>query len=89
MLESGAFTRHAAHANAMATRLAALSPFPVVHPVEANAVFVAMDEPTRLRLADAGWFAYRFIDGSVRFMCSWATTEETVEAFAEALRAVA
>ncbi len=88
MLEDGALLRHAAHANAMAKTLATLSPFPVTHPVEANAVFVAMDEPTRLRLADAGWFVYRFIDGSVRFMCSWATKEESVEAFAEALRAV-
>ena len=88
MLKDGAILRHAAHANAMAKRLAALSPFPTTHPVEANAVFVEMDEPTRLRLVDAGWFVYRFIDGSVRFMCSWATTQESVEALAEALRAV-
>ena len=89
MARDGALLRHAAHANAMARKLAALSPFPTTHPVEANAVFVAMDEPARLRLAEAGWFVYRFIDGSVRFMCSWATTEESVEAFAEALRAAA
>ncbi len=88
MLQDGAILRHAAHANAMARKLSHLSPFPTIHPVEANAVFVAMDEPTRLRLAEAGWFVYRFIDGSVRFMCSWATTDESVEAFAEALRGV-
>ncbi len=86
MLETGAFERHAAHANAMAQKLAEAMPFPVTHPVEANAVFVEMDEPTRLRLAEAGWFAYRFIDGSVRFMCSWATTAEAVEELAEVLR---
>lgn len=78
--------RHAAHANAMARRLAAAQPFRVTHPVEANAVFVDMDEPARLRLADRGWFAYRFIDGSVRLMCSWATTAERVDELAEVLR---
>jgi threonine aldolase len=36
MLESRAWTRRAAHANAMARRLAAGMPFPVSHPVEAN-----------------------------------------------------
>jgi len=60
MLEDGAFLRHATHANAMATRLAGRSPFPVLHPVETNGVFVEMDEPTLARLHAAGWFAYRF-----------------------------
>lgn len=85
MLESGAWTARAAHTNAMAKKLAALSPFRVTHPVEANAVFVDMDEATLKRLHRSGWFAYRFIDGSVRFMCSWATTAEAVEELGEAL----
>jgi threonine aldolase len=85
MLQDGAMLRHADHANAMARRLAGQMPFKVAHPVEANAVFVEMDEPARLRLYDAGWQAYRFLDGSVRFMCSWATTPEAVDALAEAL----
>jgi threonine aldolase len=88
MLETGAFLRHAIHANAMARKLAALMPFPVTHPVEANAVFVAMDEPQLARLHASGWFVYRFLDGSVRFMCSWATTAEMVEVLAERLRAL-
>jgi threonine aldolase len=88
MLENGAWQARAAHANAMAARLAAAMPFPLRHPVEANAVFVEMDEATRLRLIDAGWIAHRFIDGSVRFMCSWATTAEAVEAVAQVLRRV-
>jgi threonine aldolase len=79
MLEDGALLRHAGHANAMARRLAGLMPFPLAHPVEANAVFVQMDGPTLSRLHAAGWFVYRFIDGSVRFMCSWATTPESVD----------
>jgi len=47
-----------------------------------------MDEPTLERLRAAGWFVYRFIDGTVRFMCSWATTEEAVDELGAALKAV-
>jgi threonine aldolase len=88
MLETGAWTTRAAHANAMARHLAGLMPFPVVHPVDANGVFVDMDEAALRALRRLGWQAYRFIDGSVRFMCSWATTEEAVDAVGEALRQV-
>ena len=88
LLETSAWTTRAAHANAMARRLAALSPFKVMHPVEANAVFVDMDEPTLKRLHQSGWFVYRFIDGTVRFMCSWATTPEAVDELGAALHAV-
>jgi threonine aldolase len=87
LLADGAWARRAAHANAMAKKLAAAMPYRVVHPVNANAVFVEMDEPTLQRLHAAGWFVYRFLDGAVRFMCSWATTEATVEEIAEALNA--
>jgi len=89
MLEDGAMLRHAAHANAMATKLAALMPFRVTHPVEANVVFVEMDAPRLAALQAAGWFVYRFLDGSVRFMCSWATTDAAVEEMIEALRRIA
>ena len=88
MLETGAWTARAAHANAMAKRLTGLMPFPIAHPVEANAVFVTMDEPTLARLHASGWFVYRFIDGSVRFMCNWSTTAEMVDELSEALKAL-
>jgi len=89
LLETGAWKTRAAHANAMARRLAALMPFPIIHPVEANGVFVDMDEATLERLAGRGWFVYRFLDGTVRFMCSWATTPEMVDELGEALKAIA
>ncbi len=89
LLESGGWLRRAHHANAMARRLAALMPFKVLHPVEANGVFVEMDEAALKRLIGEGWFVYRFLDGSVRFMCSWATTEEAVDAIGEALKKIA
>jgi len=88
MLESGAWAARAGHANAMARRLADKMPFPLNHPVEANGVFVAMDDAALERLRAAGWSASRFIDGSVRFMCSWATTAEAVDQLAAALRRI-
>lgn len=85
MLESGAWLDRAAHANAMAAKLAALMPWPVRHPVEANAVFADMPEDAYQRLLAGGWFVYRFTDGAVRFMCSWATTAEAVDEIGAAL----
>ena len=89
MLESGAWLARAAHANAMAAKLAALMPVPLAHPAQSNAVFALMDEPMLRRLRQHGWRVYRFTDGSVRFMCSWATSEASVEELGEALKAAA
>jgi len=88
MLESGAFVGRAGYANAMAKTLAEGCPFEVRHPVEANAVFIEMDEDARLRLTEAGWPVYRFLDGSVRLMCSWATTPEAVQQITAAMREI-
>jgi threonine aldolase len=87
MLESSAWPERSAHANAMARRLAEAvgGRFPLTHRVEANAVFIDMDAPTLARMHASGWFVYRFLDGSVRLMCSWATTSEAVDEFAHAL----
>jgi threonine aldolase len=89
MLEDGALLRHAEHANAMARKLAALSPFPIRHAVQSNAIFVDMDEVAHARLGESGWMVDRMWDDSVRFVASWATTDETVEEFAAALKAAA
>lgn len=89
LLESGAWEDGAGHANLMAQRLAhgiaTRSPFVLAHPVEANAVFVRMPEEAHQRLNALGWACYRFDDGSVRFVCSWATTEAAVDEVLEAI----
>ncbi|KQS56599.1 threonine aldolase [Brevundimonas sp. Leaf363] len=89
LLESEAWETGAAHANLMARRLAegvALrSAFVLAHPVEANTVFVRMPVRAHKRVNDAGWACYRFDDGSVRFVCSWATTIEAVDELIEAV----
>ncbi len=89
MLDSGAFVTRAAHANAMAHRLAALMPFKIVHPVQANGLFVEMSDEQHAALVAQGLQVYRVADGSVRFMCSWATTPEAVDALGVMLREVA
>lgn len=89
LLADDAMVVRAAHANAMARRLAAAMPFPLRHPNEVNAVFVDMDETAHRRLFEAGWQVYRVLDGSVRFMCSWATTEAVVDELAATLKGLA
>ena len=90
LLETNAWEDGAAHANLMAQRLAdgilTGSAFALAHPVEANAVFVRMPPEAHRRLNELGWACYRFDDGSVRFVCSWATTEDAVD---ELLAAIA
>ena len=92
LLESNAWEDGAAHANLMARRLAEGivegTPFVLAHPVEANAVFVRMPPAAHKRRNDLGWACYRFDDGSVRFVCSWATTAEAVDELLDAIRRV-
>lgn len=81
MLENDTWLRHAAHANAMARRLAAqLDALPGIEarPPQANAVFARLPAPVMAALRARGWYFYDFIGGMARFMCSWATTERAV-----------
>jgi threonine aldolase len=94
LLRDGALLRHAAHANAMARRLAdAMAQIPgveIVHPCQANAVFVAMEEALLDGLRAKGWHFYTFIGtGQARFMCSWDTNEADIAALVGDLRELA
>jgi threonine aldolase len=84
MLESGAWTRHAAHANACAKQLEqgirGLPGVRINHPVEVNAVFTEMPDAMHRKLEAAGWHYYKFLGGGARLMCSWATTADDVAA---------
>lgn len=81
LLAAGAWVERARHANAMARRLADGVAFPLVHPVETNAVFMRIPGEVQARIRALGWVIYPFADGSVRAMCSWATTEALVDEF--------
>lgn len=87
LLEGGAWCTHAAHANAMAQRLAlALARVPsarLLAPVEANGVFVELPAPVVAGLRERGWRFYTFIgETGCRFMCAWDTPAHAVDAFA-------
>ncbi len=91
MLESGAWLRHAAHANACARLLEKeLQSIPGVtlkFPSHANAVFVDMPPEIISGLRSRGWVFYTFIgSGGARFMCSWETTKREIAAFVSDLR---
>ena len=84
-LESGAWLRHAAHANAMATRLAegfAAAGLPPRFPPDANAVFVSLDDHVVAGLRARGWEFHMMGDPGwrqYRFMASFATTPDRVD----------
>lgn len=91
-LRDGGWLENARHANAMAARLEAAvraAGLALLHPRQANAVFVDLPETVHERLFAQGWRYYRFIGGGARFMCSWRTTPEDVDALAESIRGAA
>ena len=91
MLGDGAWLRHASHANAMARRLrdalAGLPGVSLIAPVEANGVFAHLPRAAIDGLHAKGWRFYVFVgDTGCRFMCSWDTTPDAVDAFAADIR---
>ena len=99
MLEEDRWLRHAAHANAMADRLAAgLSPLPdlrLLQPVEANELFVTAAQPVIDALLGEGFEFHDWINppgenGPVaRLVTSFATLPEEVDAFVTAAARIA
>jgi threonine aldolase len=94
LLEGDLWRANAAHANGMARRLAdAVRGIPGVElaqPVQANGVFARMPRELVAPLQEHSFF-YVWDEGApvVRWMCSWDTRAEDVDAFAAALRELA
>jgi threonine aldolase len=87
LLTDELWLRPASHANAMAARLAAavgeIDGVRVTQRVQASAVFAVLPPEVTARLQEK-WPFYVWDErtGEVRWMCSWDTTEEDVDAFA-------
>jgi threonine aldolase len=87
LLEGDLWRRNAAHANAMAQRLAdALAGVPgvrITQPVQANAIFAVLP-PSATEQLQRDWRFYTWDEatGEVRLVCSWDTTADEVDAFA-------
>jgi threonine aldolase len=93
MLRGGAWLAHARHANEMAAllerRVRAVPGVEVLHPRQANSVFVSLPGGVADAVRARGWRFYDFIGGGARLMCAWDTRPEDVEAFAADLAAAA
>jgi threonine aldolase len=90
LLTDDLWRRPAAHANAMAARLAAavgdLPGVTITQPVQANAVFAIVAPRAARRLQeDFSFYTWDESTGEVRWMCSWDTTPADVDAFADAI----
>jgi threonine aldolase len=90
MFEGDLWRRNAGHANAMATRLAdhlrLVPAITITQRVEANGVF-AIIPAAAADVVRPQWPFYTWdeVIGEVRLMCSWDTTAEEVDGFAQAL----
>ena len=92
VLQNGAWLAHAAHANAMARRLAeglsTIRDARLLAPVEANGVFVDLPKHAIDALHDKGWRFYVFLgDTGARLMCAWDTPADVVDRFVDDARA--
>jgi threonine aldolase len=97
LLRDDLWLRNAAHANAMAVRLAhavkEISGVRITELVESNAVFAILPPAARERLLDAWpgdlpFHVWNEETGEVRWMTAWDTTEDDVDRFAAAVAEV-
>lgn len=89
-LRDGLWLDLARRANGSASRLAeVLAAYGAIlrHPVDGNEVFVDLDPAVAGRLRENGAAFHRWPDGSYRLVCSWATSEEEIEALARLMAA--
>ena len=82
-LEGGLWLDLARRANASALGLAEILTAQVggrlLRPVDGNEIFVTLPQASIDRLRQAGASFYPWADGSLRFVCSWATTAAEIE----------
>jgi threonine aldolase len=91
LLEGDLWRRAAGHANAMAARLASGvgDALTITQAVQANGVFAILPPGAAETLQqDFKFYVWDEHTGEVRWMCSWDTTEEDVDAFVEAILGV-
>jgi len=86
LLTDGVWLRNAQYANdrarQLASRLQNEAKIDIAFPVDANAVFVRMNEQLVRDLNARGWHFYKFVEPDVyRLMCSWSTTDQDISDF--------
>jgi threonine aldolase len=86
LLTDGVWLRNAQYANhtarQLASRLQAQAKIDIAFPVDANAVFVRVNERLVRDLNARGWHFYKFVEPDIyRLMCSWSTTDQDISDF--------
>ncbi len=86
LLTDDVWLRNAEHANRasrrLAERLRSEAEIDIIFPVEANAVFLRMNEQLVRGLHERGRHFYKFIEPDIyRLMCSWSVTEADIADF--------
>lgn len=89
-VETGVWKRNATRANELACRIGAAGGAALMHPVEANEVFLRLGDARKQKLREAGFEFYDWASersGEARFVVSWDQPEEDVTALCRALAA--
>jgi threonine aldolase len=88
MLEGDLWLDNARAANAAATALARSAAGRLVHPVEANELFVRLSASEATAIRAQGFDFYDWIEGEVRLVTNWSQTPESVAPLGIALKAL-
>lgn len=88
MLEGDLWLDNARHANAAAQELASAAQDRLLHPVEANEVFLRLTAPEREALRAQGFSFYDWGADAARLVTAWNSQAESVTALARAIAAL-
>ena len=88
MLDDDLWYKNAAHANAAAQEIAAGCGERLMHPVEANELFVRLNTGEREALRAQGFAFYDWVGDSARFVTAWDTAQEDAQALGKAIAAL-
>ena len=88
MLENDLWLTNARAANAAARELAVVAADRLMHPVEANELFLATSDPERERLRAQGFSFYDWGEGAARLITAWNTDPQHSAALAQAIAAL-
>ncbi|AMK19485.1 MULTISPECIES: threonine aldolase family protein [Sphingobium] len=88
LLEDGLWLRNARSANAAATALALSVPTRLLHPVQANELFIRLSPKEAASLRAQGFDFYDWGEGAARLVTNWAQDAASVRPLADALKAL-
>jgi threonine aldolase len=88
MLDGDLWLENARAANAAARRVAQAAPQRLVYPVEANEIFLRVNDDEAERLRSQGFDFYEWGPGQIRFVTSWDQEGEALDRLAAAIGAL-